>query len=202
MDQQNRPKTRGLEASEAEEDAKFVRAALKEPSKFMKRAVQKLKQDYGRGEDSDEEAKLFYSQPPYDDEETEVKPGTKRKRGGGRRNTRRKFKPVQQDAVGEGEEIKKHVVSARLAALLKVSKFGLLLDGKGMLETNVIFIFCFRRNWRPELFHTTDPRLSTNKSGSKLAMSFPHRKKRRSTTPRFSHSTRTSIASGTYLFSG
>lgn len=118
MDQMNRPRTRGLEASEAEEDAKLVRAALKEPLKYIKKAHQKLKHDYGGdGEESDEEEKLFYQQPPFDDDESDVKSGNKRKRGGGRRgNARRKQKTVGQD----GEEVRKHTVSARLAAILKV----------------------------------------------------------------------------------
>lgn len=131
MDQLNRPRTRGLEASEAEEDAKLVRAALKEPLKFIKKAHQKLKQDYGGdGEESDDEEKLFYQQPPFDDDESDVKSGIKRKRGGGRRgNARRKQKPVGQD--GE-EEVRKHTVSARLAAILKVLSF---------------VLYCWQYNW-------------------------------------------------------
>lgn len=124
---QTRPRTRGLEASEAEEDAKFIKAALKEPEKFIKKAHQKLKNDYNRSKrnndnSDDEEEKLFYQQPPFDDDEEEVaKHSHKRRRGGGRRgNFRRRVKADGGDGE-EGIPYKKPVVSARLAALLKVT---------------------------------------------------------------------------------
>ncbi|ODN05783.1 GATA zinc finger domain-containing protein 1 [Orchesella cincta] len=116
---QNRPKTRGLEATEAEEDAKIIKAALKEPTKVViKTAHQKLRKDYGGkgGDSSDEEEKLFRQQPPYEDD-TDVKP-VRRKRGGGRRgNPRKRIK-----LCGDGEVVEEYIrrpISARLAALLK-----------------------------------------------------------------------------------
>lgn len=125
MDQLNRPKTRGLEASEAEEDAKIVRSALQEPiSKHLKKAHQKLKHDYNTSDESDEEEKLFYQQPPFDDEENEVKVGNRRRRGGGRRGGSRKKAKIVAVQDGIEEEGKRHnTISARLAAILKVFGF-------------------------------------------------------------------------------
>ncbi|CAL8107192.1 unnamed protein product [Orchesella dallaii] len=116
---QNRPKTRGLEATEAEEDARIIKAALKEPTKvIIKSAQQKLRKDYGGkggGDSSDEEEKLFRQQPPFEDD-TDVKP-VRRRRGGGRRGNPRKRIKLSGD--GEVEEYIRRPISAKLAALLK-----------------------------------------------------------------------------------